>query len=154
MSVLSELAASAHGESLVSSDKTNAARRLFASGPDPLDAKVVAAHSVAVFDLLSTHLARLLGELGIRTLYARSLALSSATIPGLLGPIPATTHPKESLRACLEHQAPDGALTAAVHVFMTFTALLERFIGSGLVESLLHEVWPGFFPATGERDTK
>lgn len=138
----------------MSSDATTAAQRLFAAGPDSLDAKVIAAHSVAVFDLLSTHLARLIGELGIRTLYARSLALASATVPGLLDPVPATTHPKDALRSCLELEAPDAALVVAVHVFTTFTALLERFIGTGLVASLLHEVWPEFFPPTVERHTK
>lgn len=83
----------------------------------------------------------------MRTLFARSLSLAGAAYPCLRTSPSPTESPEELLRRCLEHESPDAALEPAVHVFLTFIQLLERFIGAGLVASLLHEVWPTSFPA-------
>jgi len=131
--------------------RPEAARQLFTVDVDAGDARVVAAHAAAVCQLLSVHVSRLVGDLGMRTLFARSLALSQAAFPCLkkAAATPAE-NPYDLLRRCLEVESATTAVGAAVHVFETFTALLERFIGAGLVANLLHEVWPAIF----ESDTK
>jgi hypothetical protein len=45
-------------------------------------------------------------------------------------------------------------MECAIHVFQTFIQLLERFIGTALVTSLLHEVWPTFFSPTVPKEPK
>lgn len=109
------------------------------------DAKAVAAHAASVCELLAVHVSRLVGELGMRTLFARSLALASKSFPCFELSTTAGKDPFEVLRTGLEAEAAERAIAAASHVFETFVELLERFIGGGLVASLLHEVWPGIF---------
>jgi hypothetical protein len=139
----------------VTTDVANAARRLLAPTPGPADARAFAAHATGAFELLAQHLSRLIGELGMRTLFSRSVALSGTAFPQLQTAIPAgTENPYEALQSTLEQESPEAALDAATHVFQTFVQLLERFIGAGLVASLLHEVWPTIFPAVAIKETK
>jgi len=135
----------------VTPENVIAARRLLGSVSDDRDAKAIAAHARAVCQELARHLSRLVGELGVHTLFSRSLALAAPAFPCLktAGPTAAET-PYEALCRCLEGEPPDVALASAVHVLQTFIELLERFIGTGLVESLLHEVWPASFPGVKE----
>ena len=132
-----------------------AARQLLSSASDVTNASPVAAHAEAVCQLLAQHFSRLIGELGMRTLFTRSLALAGAAFPCLRATKPtASDGPYESFRRCLEQEAPDAAMEAAVHVLQTFIQLVERFIGAGLVANLLHEVWPTIFPPASVKENK
>ena len=109
----------------------------------------VAAGAVRAYEQLSYHLARLIGELGIRTLLARSVVLASARFPWLASTIPVTVpadDPWSSLRTAMELQAPHTARDAFADLLSTLVGLLERLIGDRLVASLLQEVWPEVFP--------
>lgn len=132
-----------------------AARHLLGAAPGERDARAIAAHAAAVCQLFSQHLSRLIGELGVHTLFGRSIALSGATFPCLRNAVPiGTEDPYQALLRCLELESPDSALELAVHVFQVFVLLLERFIGDGLVARLLHEVWPTIFSDALAKETK
>jgi len=129
------------------------AARLLLAGPAgaPRSSQEIAKKAAEACERLSQHLSRLIGESGIRALLRRSIVLASAEIPWLSN---ATTglsmdpgaSPCSALRASLELQEPDAATDAFVAVLGTFVGLLKRFVGEGLVERLLHEVWPSVFP--------
>lgn len=107
----------------------------------------IGARTEAVCRTFSVHLARLLGELGIRSLFDRAVYLASASFPWLAAKDLGAADSYETLRVCLDRQPEGAALAAASHVVVTLVQLLERFIGGPLVASLLHEVWPTSFPA-------
>jgi hypothetical protein len=88
-----------------------------------------------VWEKLAQHLARLVGQSGVETLWKRSLVL--ANIPWLSS--------VGTLREAMEQQAPDTAVDGFIAVFSTFVGLLQRLIGEGLVDRLLGEVWPAIF---------
>lgn len=132
----------------------NAARALLADGYDVNDSTAIAAHAVAICGQVSKHVSRLVGDLGMRAMFERSLYLAGASVACVREiVIDKQEGPYEALRHCLEQQSPDVALAAAQHVFTTFIELLERFIGERLVTTLLHEVWPDVFPGV-EKETK
>lgn len=136
-------------------DAAIAAKRLLAAAPDPTDSKTIAAHATFICQTLAQHVSRLVGDLGMLTLFARSLSLAGSAFPCVANARPTGREtPYESLRRCLAEQPPDAAMDCAVHVFQTFIQLLERFIGPTLVTSLLHEVWPTFFSPTVEKEPK
>ena len=117
----------------------------------------VAADAVQACEQLSHHLARLIGEIGVRTLFARSAALTSARFPWLASAIPRTASadsPWAALRVAMESQDPQTAREAFVDLLATFIELLGRLIGDALVARLLHELWPELFlsPAKGPRE--
>ena len=116
---------------------------------DVQDAKAVAAHAAVSCELVSRHLARLVGELGVRALFERSLYLAGSTFP-FLRAVNKSDTPYETLRLRLERETPEVAMNAGVHTLSTFVELLERFIGGRLVASLLHEVWPAYFPVAAK----
>ena len=113
----------------------------------------VAAGAVHACERLTYHLARLIGEIGIRTLLARSVALTSARFPWLANTVPGTAPadaPWASLGTAMELQDPHTASEAFVDLLSGFVGLLERLIGEGLVMRLLQEVWPEVFHAAKE----
>lgn len=123
-----------------------AARKLVTRGSPTL----VAANAVQACEQLSQHLARIVGGIGVRTLFARSAALASARFPWLAGAIPRTASadsPWAALSAALEAQDPHTASDAFVDLLSTFIELLGRLIGDALVARLLHELWPDLFPS-------
>jgi hypothetical protein len=129
----------------VTPDLAAAARELVA-GDSPTR---VAAGAVHACEQLTRHLARIVGEIGIRTLLARSAALASARFPWLVNTISATAPadaPWASLRTAMELQDPHTAREAFVDLLSTFGELLGRLIGEALVARLLQEVWPEVFP--------
>jgi len=110
----------------------------------------VAADAVQACEQLSQHLARIIGEIGVRTLLARSAALTSARFPWLADAIPRTASagsPWAALRLAMESQDPQTASEAFVDLLATFIELLGRLIGDALVARLLHELWPELFPS-------
>lgn len=131
----------------MNAEVATAARTLLATGYDSTSSADIAAHAANVCRLLSAHTARLVGELGMRAMFERSVYLAGASVPCLRNLAHKANGPYEALRYCLESEAPDVALEAAYRVLTTFIQLLERFIGERLVASLLHEVWPAIFPA-------
>ena len=138
----------------MNADVASAAPTLISSGCDVGDSTKIAAHAAAVCHQLSKHVARLMGDLGMRALFERSLYLAGSSFECLRGTaIGQVEGPYEALRVCLEREAPDVALAAATHVLKTFIELLERFIGEALVANLLHEVWPTVFPMAVKETT-
>ncbi|MBC7976148.1 MAG: hypothetical protein H7138_14345 [Myxococcales bacterium] len=113
-----------------------------------LDARELAARADEVAAQLTRHLARLLGEVGISTLFKRSVVLASATSPWLASatssaaPGPPTV---AWLREAMSGQSLDVAFDGFVAVLGIFVTLLARLIGESLVRRLLHEVWPAHY---------
>lgn len=116
------------------------------------DVEAIAARAARACEQLAHHLARLVGELGIRTLVDRALHLAAARY-SFLAPAIVAADPYAGLQAALVIQPADTAIEAFVLVIVTFVGLLERMIGRGLVTRLLHEVWPAEFPAGAEETT-
>lgn len=110
----------------------------------------VAADAVQACEQLSKHLARIIGEIGVRTLLARSATLTSVRFPWLASAIPTTASagsPWAALRVAMESRDPQTASDAFVDLLATFIELLGRLIGDALVARLLHELWPELFPS-------
>jgi len=110
----------------------------------------VAADAVQACEQLSQHLARLIGEIGTRTLLARSATLTSVRFPWLASAIPKTASadsPWGALRVAIELRDPGTAREAFVDLLTTFIDLLGRLIGDPLVGQLLRELWPELFPS-------
>ena len=108
----------------------------------------VAADAVQACEQLSQHLARIIGEIGVSTLLARSAALTSGGFPWLASTIPRTASadsPWAALRVAMESQDPRTASEAFADLLATFIELLGRLIGDALVARLLHELWPELF---------
>jgi len=130
----------------MTSELAAAARNLVAGD----SAARVAAESVQACEQLSHHLARVIGEIGIRTLIARSATLTSVRFPWLASAIPKTASadsPWAALRVAMELQEPGTARDAFVDLLTTFIELLGRLIGDALVAQLVHELWPELFPS-------
>ena len=132
------------GDNPLTLDIAAAARKLVTGG----SSTHVTANAVQTCEQLSWHLARLIGEIGVRTLLARSAALTSARFPWLAGAIPRTASadsPWAPLSAAMESQDPRTASEGFVDLLSTFIELLGRLIGDALVGRLLHELWPELF---------
>lgn len=128
---------------------TAAARKLVAGD----SSTHVAAGAVHACEQLTFHLARLIGELGTRTLLARSVALTSVRYPWLANTVPRAVPagaPWVALGRSMELQDPHTASEAFVDLLSMFVELLGRLIGEGLVMRLLQEVWPEVFETAKE----
>jgi hypothetical protein len=109
----------------------------------------VAAGSVKIWEKLSNHFARLIGDTGSRTLLNRCVSVSSTNFPCLADARAASTSTDASwdvLSGCLARQDPAYAVEVFTGLFATFVELLGRFIGDALVSRVLHEIWPEVFP--------
>jgi hypothetical protein len=106
------------------------------------------------FEQLAHHLAQLVGVEGVRALLARSVALSSPAFPWLADIISVPTEDVFSpLRAALEHQAPQTIRDGHAALLSNFLGLLGRLVGQGLVERVVHDVWPDVFPLAVKEPT-
>lgn len=133
-------------------DLTALGKRLVAGDSPP----EMAASVVRAVEQLTTHLARIVGAVGIRALLARSVFLVSSRFPWLASTIPATApagEPWSSLEAAMARQDPDTARSAFADLLATFAELLGRLIGEGLVARLLTEVWPEVVSHTAKETT-
>jgi len=134
----------------------DAVGKLLAAEPGESSSNELAERATRACEQLARHFSRLVGNNGIRTLFDRCLIKAGAQFPWLAQaksvPGGASDDAWSALRTALEHQDPDTAREAFVHLLVTFIGLLERLIGEGLVERLLHEVWPAVF-LTQERET-
>jgi hypothetical protein len=129
-------------------DLGRAARTLLAGeSGDGDSSQQVAERAMQACERLVSHVSRLLGELGGKMLFERSVVVASADHPWLRStanteqPASAT----EALRAALEQQEPESIAQAFVAILAALIGLLKRLIGDGLVERLLNEVWPAVF---------
>ena len=94
---------------------------------------------------LMRQLARLVGDVGIRTLFKRSVTLVAAQYPWLAvtaSESPGDVNPTTALRIALQSEPPVTARRAFAVLLETFIGLLARLIGERLVRSMLQEVWP------------
>jgi len=130
-----------------------AALRVVLGACDLQQSASIAVHTAAVSLRLSQHIGRLVGELGMRTLFERSLHLSGATHPCFRRYAKGSA-PYDALRTCLEQEQPGEAFAASMHVLTTFIELIERFLGEGLGGSLLRELWADAFASIGAKETK
>ncbi len=135
---------------MTSEEVARAARMLLTDDSQESPSRI-AARAVEACEKLSRHLARLLGEAGIRALFNRSLMLTRARFPWIANAVGAAgSQPGESpwtpLRLSMELQEPPAAVDAYADFLLTFVRLLGRLIGDQLVSHLLQEVWPHVFP--------
>jgi hypothetical protein len=130
--------------------RDGAARQLLSVQPG----EDIAEAAARVCDRLVAHIARLVGEMGGRTLFKRSLVLASTRSPWLASGVGALGATNGScgaiLRPLLEQQDPESATDGVIGVLSAFVGLLERLIGERLVYRLLHELWPASFPDVRE----
>jgi hypothetical protein len=120
-------------------------------GDDPPPSRL-AEVAVQRFEELTRYLAQLVGEMGVRAVFARSVADARSTYPWLAVTTP-TDPPWVSLRGAMERQDPSASRDAFVGLLSTFIELLARLIGDGLVGRLLHDVWPEVFPQVPKEAT-
>jgi hypothetical protein len=131
-------------------DFSDAARALLGEQTSGENAAQVAERAASAYHTLSRHLARLLGETGIRMLFKRSIVLATAQFPWLAG-VSRAEHESE-LRDRLAQQDPAVIADAFVVILTIFVGLLEKLIGEPVVNRLIGEVWPGIF-AQPAKDT-
>ena len=125
------------------------AKKLLAGTGDDAAPSRVAARAVQAIEQVTSHLAPLVGETGVRAVLARSVALSSATFPWLAGTIPIVRpaeSPWASLLVAMERQDTRTISEGFVALLSTFIGLLERLVGERLAARLMHDVWPEVFP--------
>lgn len=144
---------------MTSAEIADAVRTLLADEPEQARSSTrVAARAAEACEQLSRHLARLLGEMGSRALFNRSLVLTRARFPWIASVVgSAGSQPSESpwtpLRLSMELQDPDAVVEAYADFLSTFVQLLGRLIGDQLASHLLQEVWPEVFPRAGKEPT-
>ncbi len=99
-----------------------------------------------VCEKLRPHLATLMGNTGIRTLLARSLALASAEVPWLRAvqvKVDGCLEMKDELQARVD---PEQMAEGNVILVAQLLGLLVAFIGENLTLGLVREVWPKLPP--------
>ena len=121
-----------------------AARTLLAERPGQDSSEQLAARAAQVCEQFARHLARLLGDTGVRLLLKRSVMRASEQFPWLAA-APIAETGAAALRIVMEQQDPESITEAFVAVLSALVSLLERLIGEGLVGRLLAEVWPAVF---------
>ena len=116
-----------------------ASSRLSGTGAD---AKAVADATVFVWERIALQLAPVIGDVGIRALYARSLHLARAQFPWLSQTEKTiqTDYPFASLNPSLAARDASDAIVAAAGMFVTFTTVLITLIGASLTSRLLAPV--------------
>lgn len=99
---------------------------------------------------LSQHLARLVGEHGVNTLFKRSVLLVRRQSPWLASSNPWGGAPRDApwlwLRASLEQQDSETATEGFILVLSVVIDVLENLVGKRVVNQLLEEAWPSVFP--------
>jgi hypothetical protein len=130
-----------------------AAKLLVGAGVDASPSKL-AAHVVQMIELLTRDLRQVVGETGVRAVFARSAALSSAAYPWLARTIPIiapTESPWGVLRVAMEQQDSSAIRDGFIALLSTFIELLGGLIGPRLVQHLLYDVWPDVVPQAEEK---
>lgn len=114
--------------------------RLAAAG---MDAHSLAQAAGATWRAVDLALAPVIGRLGVRALFRRSLVLGSIDHPWLAvvndSPLPAGDF--SDLQSALAGQTGSAAAAAQGALLQTYAGLLTEFIGAPLTERLLQPVW-------------
>lgn len=142
----------------LSDDVARAVRELLPLPSHELaDPRELATSAADVAGKLTRHLARLVGEIGVRALFKRSVLLSSVAFPWLAPPAGAVEPwqvraPHAPLCEAMTAQPAAAALEGFVAVLSTFVTLLGRLIGEPLMRRLLLEIWPAQFGSEKETE--
>ena len=107
------------------------------------DAQAVADAAFFTWERMTLQLAPVIGEEGVRALYARSLHLTRLKFPWLAHADKSmrTDSPFIDLRVSLASRDPADGADAGAALFVTFTGLLIALIGVSLTSRLLAPVW-------------
>jgi hypothetical protein len=116
-----------------------------------------------IYEKILRQLSPLIGILGVRALFARSVQLTKVAHPGLaeydalalaLAEPPFQISPADPLRDCLQAQPPQEIEPLVIDLFGTFFALLTALIGEHLTNQLIEGAWPASSaPGPVERKT-
>jgi hypothetical protein len=140
---------------LTSAEIARAARTLLVGdATQPGSAARIAARAAEACERLSRHLARLMGEMGSRAIFNRSLLLTRTRFPWIANVVgtaglPPGESPWTPLRTSMELQDAETAVEAFAELLSTLVRLLGDLIGDPLVSQLLQEVWPHVFRRGG-----
>lgn len=93
-------------------------------------------------DRLRPHLAALMGSGGVRSLFARSLALARAELPWLQSANVNQVGVFEGLDALAAERPPREYFEGMTILLAQILGLLVAFIGPSLTSRLIGEVWP------------
>jgi hypothetical protein len=94
-----------------------------------------------VYDKLHAHLAPLMGDIGVQSLFVRSAKLAAQGEFACLAEI-SSLGSSIKVRECLEAQDPMGATESAAVLLGTFFALITTLIGERLTTQVLRSAWP------------
>jgi hypothetical protein len=118
-----------------------------ATGASTAEEMVGALSSVCA--ALSRTLAAVMGDVGFRVAFTRSLAKARGQYPFLAhGEVASGDAFLEPLWAALRQQPPTVIREVAISLLGTFFDLLFTLIGEGVTKELLHDTWPDAFPRT------
>lgn len=124
------------------------------AGERGADARSVAEAASCLWNQAACELALLIGQGGVRAIYARSLHLARSRYPWLPEPADPTQSdpPFTELRVTLERQAAPDALEAGAAFLVTFTDLLATLIGEAVTTGLMNSAWPDRAPSLAAKE--
>ncbi len=114
------------------------------------DAIDLAERATEQFRLLATRIARLIGALGVQSLFSRAVFLARQASATDAEPTELRGDPLDALQVYLGRQRTESLVHEAAVMLDELISLLERLIGRSLVTSLLHETWPEIYPSAKE----
>ena len=120
------------------------------------NASQIADAMVATWREIDAALAPIIGSRGVVALYKRSLSLTAAAHPWLVGThegVPAALD-LAALKAVLAQQTSADAALGGNALLQTFYQLLGSLVGPALTERLLRSVWADSFGRPPAQDTK
>ena len=119
-------------------------------GATEIPSRAVAERATRACEGLSQHLARLVGEHGVNTLFKRSALLAKRHSPWLARSNPWGGAPRDApwgwLRRSLEQQDSETATEGFILVLSAVIDLLGNLVGEPVVRELIEEAWPAVFP--------
>lgn len=133
-----------------------AAKRLLAHAEAGRGAEDAAVAAGRVHERLSRRLAPLVGDAGMRALFARTVKLVSPEFPCFHAitvgaePTATPTGANGQLVACLSGLEPAAATEACAALYGTLLALLAALIGAPLVSQILRSAFPAIDPNVKE----
>jgi hypothetical protein len=112
------------------------------------DSTELASRAAEQLSLLAARISRLVGALGVQSMFSRAIYLARTSRSGAALDLQGDSI--DALRTALGRQSPDTIVIEVAAILDELIRLLERFIGGSLVTSLLHETWPETFPSPKE----
>ena len=124
------------------------------AGGREADARAIAEAALGLWIRAACELALLIGQGGVRAIYARSLHLARSSYPWLPEAADPTQPdaPFAELRVTLERQAAPDALEAGTAFLVTFTDLLAALIGEALTTGLMNSAWSDRAPGSAAKE--